>query len=162
MYQVHFSANNFEESVILPHVPPDFPLPLREQHNETYTGISRDLRRIGSMGLRKMAWSSFFPVIRSQKAPMSSLHPFMPTFALNDGWEYVKFFRKWRERKVPLRINVIDYSRFSVFPRLSMACTIDTFEISIGRNGYIYYDISLTEYRFVDETTDTRGFIWGA
>ena len=51
-YKVILSFNNNEEVMVLPHVPPDFPLPEPEQHNETYTGLSKDYRRIGTLGLR--------------------------------------------------------------------------------------------------------------
>ena len=49
---------------MLPHVPPDFPLPEPEQHNETYEGLSRDYRRICTLGLRPYTWESIFPVGR--------------------------------------------------------------------------------------------------
>ena len=51
-YKVIMSYNNNEEVMVLPHVPADFPLPEPDQHNETYEGLSRDYRRIGTLGLR--------------------------------------------------------------------------------------------------------------
>ncbi|MFR0942725.1 MAG: hypothetical protein ACLSF2_10465 [Butyricicoccus sp.] len=54
MYKIIFSVNNNEEVWTLPHCPPDFPIPQPEQHHETYEGLSRDYRRIGTLGLRHM------------------------------------------------------------------------------------------------------------
>lgn len=116
----------------------DFPLPQPEQHNETYEGLSQDYRRIGTMGLRELSWSSFFPVGRR--------YPFMPAGALSDGWAYVSFFERWRPRKVPFRMIVLDSGGAC---RLNMACTVDSFEPSVKRNGDIAYSITVTEYRFV-------------
>lgn len=138
-YKVIFSVNNNEEVFTLPHVPVDFPLPQPEQHNETYTGLSYDYRRIGTLGLRSLSWSSFFPV--------GKRYSWMPAEALEDGWAYVSFFERWRDRKVPFRVIVLDSGGVC---RLNMPCTVDTFEPSVRRNGDIAYTISITEYRFVD------------
>lgn len=86
--------------MVLPHVPPDFPLPEPEQHNETYEGLSRDYRRIGTLGLRQYTWESIFPVGRR--------YPFMPPEASDNGWDYVAFFQRGRERKIPFRMIVLD------------------------------------------------------
>lgn len=48
MYKIIISVNNNEEVWTLPHCPPDFPIPQPEQHHETYEGLSRDYRRIGT------------------------------------------------------------------------------------------------------------------
>lgn len=137
-YKVIISVNNNEEVFTLPHVPVDFPLSESEQHNETYEGLSKDYRRIGTMGLRQLSWESFFPVGRR--------YPFMPPEALEDGWAYVSFFQRWRDRKVPFRMIVLDSSDVA---RLNMPITIDRLDLSIRRNGDIAYNITVTEYRFI-------------
>lgn len=137
-YKVIISVNNNEEVFTLPHVPVDFPLPEPEQNNETYEGLSKDYRRIGTMGLRQLSWDSFFPV--------GKRYSFMPPEALEDGWAYVDFFQRWRDRKVPFRLIVLDSSGVS---RLNIPITIDQFEPSVRRNGDIAYSITVTEYRFV-------------
>lgn len=124
--------------MVLPHVPPDFPLPEPEQHNETYGGLTRDYNRIGTLGLRKLQWSSIFPV--------GARHLFMPREALLDGWAYVDFFRRWREKSVPFRLIVLDSGGAC---RLNMAVTVDSLELSVRRSGDIDYSISVTEYPFV-------------
>ena len=136
-YKVIISVNNNEEIFTLPIVSADFPLPEPEQHNETYEGLSKDYRRIGTMGLRQLSWSSIFPVHK---------YSFMPPEALSDGWEYVKFFQRWRDRKVPFRMIVLDSSGVV---RLNMPITVDSLDISIRRSGDIEYTITVTEYRFV-------------
>ena len=137
-YKVIISVNNNEEVFTLPHVPVDFPLSEPEQHNETYEGLSKDYRRIGPMGLRQLSWESFFPVGRR--------YPFMPPESLEDGWAYVSFFQRWRDRKVPFRMIVLDSSGVA---RLNMPITIDRLDLSIRRNGDIAYNITVTEYRFI-------------
>ena len=137
-YKVIISYNNNEEVMVLPHVPPDFPLPEPEQHNETYTGLSKDYRRIGTLGLRQYSWDSFFPV--------GHRYAFMPPEASDNGWDYVAFFQRGRERKVPFRMIVLDSSGVC---RLNTPITVDSLDTSVRRNGDIAYSISCTEYRFV-------------
>ena len=137
-YKVIISYNNNEEVMVLPHVPPDFPLPEPEQHNETYTGLSKDYRRIGTLGLRQYSWDSIFPV--------GHRYAFMPPEASENGWDYVGFFQRGRERKIPFRMIVLDSSGA---PRLNTPITVDSLDISVRRNGDIAYSISCTEYRFV-------------
>lgn len=136
-YKVIMSYNNNEEVMVLPHVPVDFPLPEPDQHNETYEGLSRDYRRIGTLGLRAYAWESIFPVRR---------YPFMPPEASANGWDYVAFFRRGRERKLPFRLIVLDSGGAC---RLNTPVTVDTLDIAVRRNGDIAYSITCTEYRFV-------------
>lgn len=138
MYKIVFSINNNEEVMTLPCVPVDFPLPEPEQHNEVYNGLSRDYNRIGTLGLRTMQWSSIFPV--------GHRYAFMPRDATTDGWAYVDFFRRGRERKLPFRIIVMDSGGIC---RLNMPCTVDALEASVRRNGDINYSITITEYKFL-------------
>ena len=100
MYKVIFSVNNNEEVWTLPHVPADLEIPSPAQSNETYTGLSRDYRRIGTMGLISMSWKGLLPVGRR--------YAFMPAEASEDGWAYKDFFDRWRDRKVPFRLIILD------------------------------------------------------
>ena len=137
-YKVIISFNNNEEVMVLPHVPVDFPVNEPEQHNEAYVGLSYDYRRIGTLGARALSWSSFFPV--------GHRYAFMPPEASENGWDYVGFFQRGRERKIPFRLIVLDSSGA---PRLNIPITVDTLDLSVKRNGDIAYTISCTEYRFV-------------
>jgi len=141
MYKVFFWVNNGEEQCVLPVVPVDFPIHLPAQNNEIYNGLSFDYNRIGTLSLRKMSWSSFFPVCKRRQ-------PYMPEGAYTDGWKYIYFFGENRLKKIPFRIMVWDVENFSM--RLNMPCTVDSLEYTVAQNGYINYTISITEYRFIE------------
>ena len=70
----------------------------------------------------------------------------MPPEASENGWDYVGFFQRGRERKIPFRMIVLDSSGA---PRLNTPITVDSLDISVRRNGDIAYNISCTESRFV-------------
>ncbi len=137
MYQIIFSINNNEEAVVLPAVPTDFGLEY-PQNNDTYTGLSADYNLLGTMGLWQFSLSSFFPVGRR--------YPFMPAEASTDGWSYVDFFTRNRERKLPFRVIVLDSGGVC---RLNAPCSIDNFSWAVKRNGDITYSMTVREYRFI-------------
>lgn len=137
MYQIIFSINNNEEVAVLPAVPPDFG-PELPQNNETYGGLSKDYNLLGTMGLWSFELSSIFPVGRR--------YAFMPPEASTDGWSYVEFFRRNRERRLPFRVIVLDGAGVC---RLNSPCSIDSFAWSVKRNGDIAYSMTVREYRFV-------------
>lgn len=138
IYKVILSFNNNEEVMTLPHVPPDFPLNEPEQHNEAYVGLSRDYRRIGTLAARTYSWTGLLPV--------GHRYAFMPPEASDNGWDYIGFFQRGRERKIPFRMIVLDSSGT---PRLNTPITVDSLEVTVRRNGDLDYTISCTEYRFV-------------
>ena len=138
IYKVILSFNNNEEVMTLPHVPPDFPLNEPEQHNEAYVGLSRDYRRIGTLAARPYSWTGLLPV--------GHPYAFMPPEASENGWDYIGFFQRGRERKIPFRMIVLDSSGT---PRLNTPITVDSLEVTVRRNGDLDYTISCTEYRFV-------------
>ncbi len=140
MTHIYISVNNKQELYAIPIVPDGFTIPEPEQHNEVYSGLSRDYNRIGTLGLRQLSWSSFFPVKRHRN------YSFVDDAYTKDGWAYVSFFQRWRDKKVPFRVVVISDEEV----RLNMPCTVDQFEYSIKRNKDIAYSITLTEYRFVE------------
>ncbi len=123
--------------MVLPAVPESFQIP-SEQNNDTFAGLKLDYTRIGTMGLRQITLDSFFPVGRR--------YGFMPSEASTDGWGYVSFFQRWRERRVPFRMIVLDSSGVA---RLNMACNVDSFGYGARRNGDIAYSMNIREYRFV-------------
>ena len=137
MYQIIFSINNNEEVVVLPAVPVDFG-PELPQNNETYGGLSKDYNLLGTIGLWTFSLSSIFHV--------GKRYPFMPADASEDGWSYVEFFRKNRERRLPFRVIVLDSSGVC---RLNSPCSIDSFSWQVKRNGDISYSMTVREYRFV-------------
>lgn len=70
----------------------------------------------------------------------------MPQESYKDGWAYVDFFNRWRDKKVPFRLIVLD-SKGSA--RLNMPVTIDSFDVSVRKSGDLEYSIAVTEYRFI-------------
>jgi len=140
MTHIYISINNKEELFTIPVVPDGLIIPEPEQHNEVYSGLSCDYSRIGTMGLRQLSWSSFFP------DRYHSNYPFVDDSYTKDGWAYVSFFQRWRDKKLPFRVVIISDEEV----RLNMPCTVDKFEYWIKRNKDIAYSITLTEYRFVE------------
>ncbi len=140
MTHIYISINNNEELFTIPVVPDGLVITEPEQHNAVYTGLSRDYSRIGTMGLRQISWSSFFPAVQNKN------YSFVDSASKQNGWLYVDFFQRWRDKKLPFRIIIIS----DTFIRLNMPCTVDKFEYQIKRNRDIAYSITLTEYRFVE------------
>ena len=99
MYKLILSVNNLEEVMVWPSVPPDFG-PEQAQRNGTYEGLSGDFNTLGPMGLWSIPLSGVFPVGRR---PL-----YMPPEAVEDGWRYVDFIRRNRERRVPFRLTLLE------------------------------------------------------
>lgn len=131
-----FSANNNEEIMVFPVVPPDTG-PEIPQENEDFNGMNGKLKLIGNMGLRTLQISSFWPVGKN--------YSFVRPGAEADGWRYVKFFEKWREKKVPVRVIITTDNGAT---RLNMACVVNRLKWSVDRVGDIVYLLEVEEYRF--------------
>lgn len=131
-----FSANNNEEIMVFPVVPPDTG-PEIPQENEDFNGMNGKLKLIGNMGLRTLQISSFWPVRKN--------YSFVRPGAEEDGWRYVKFFEKWREKKVPVRVIITTDNGAT---RLNMACVVNRLKWSVDRVGDIVYLLEVEEYRF--------------
>lgn len=135
--QIIFSANNNEEIIYIPYVPPGININEPQNNEEFKTINSGTLNLIGDMGLKSLDLATFFPVKR--------YHWLRPEATL--GWECVAFFEKWRKAKVPIRVVAMEDD----FTMVNMPCTIDTFTFSIKRNKDINYRLSAKEYPFVSE-----------
>lgn len=130
-----FSINNNDEIMVLP-VAPEWEI-AEDQANETYSGLSFNIRMIGNPGLRSMELSSFFP---------SKRYPFVNPYAEIDPQAYIDFFRRIKAERIPARIVITD--RQSV-ERLNMAVSIDDFTYKYRANGDADYSLSMTEYIFL-------------
>ena len=137
MYKIIISVNNNEGGLTLPHCPPDFPIPQPEQHHETYEGLSRDYRRIGTLGLRHMEWTALLPVHR---------YPSCRLRRLRMVGRMSIFWSRWRDKKVPFRLIVLDSKGAA---RLNMPVTVDSFDVTVRKNGDLEYSIAVTEYKFI-------------
>lgn len=133
-----FSANNNEEIKILPVVPNDIEIQQMQNNEEFQTINNGTLNLIGDIGLRNLSIQSFFPIHD---------YSWIKKGAGNDAWEYIDFFKKWRNNRVPIRLIMTTKDGKEV---LNMACTIDGFSYAEKRNGDIAYSLEIKEYKFVN------------
>lgn len=131
-----FSANNNEEVLVFPVVPPDLG-PAISQDNEDFEAVTGRMKLIGNMGLMTLSIESFWPVNKN--------YPWVRPGSEADGWLYVTFFDKWRKAKVPMRVIITTDDGET---RLNMACVVNSLEWQVERVGDIQYKLSVEEYRF--------------
>lgn len=129
-----FSANNMQEVLSLPIIPPDFSVDTPRK-NEEFETIQGTLNLIGLRGLRTLSISSFFPTKPYQFAKYQK-----------NGWDCVRFFNKWADKRVPIRIIVTDNKSNEI---LNMPCTIESFVHGLDRAGDIVYTLDIKEFVFV-------------
>lgn len=130
-----FSINNNAEIMVLP-IAPEWEIG-EDQANETYAGLSFNIRMIGNPGLRTMELSSFFP---------SKRYPFVNPYADINPQAYIDFFRRIKSDRIPARIVITDQQSVE---RLNMAVSIDNFTYQYRANGDADFSISMTEYIFL-------------
>lgn len=130
-----FSINNNAEIMVLP-VSPEWEIS-EDQANETYNGLSFNIRMIGIVGLRTFEISSFFPSKRySFVNPYSDVNP----------QAYIDFFRRIKADRIPARLVITDKQSVE---RLNMAVSIDSFTYKYRTNGDADYSLAMTEYIFL-------------
>ncbi|MCY9529173.1 hypothetical protein M5X04_07465 [Paenibacillus alvei] len=129
-----FSANNMQETMKLPIIPPDFSFSI-PRNNEEFETINGPLNLIGTRGLKTLSISSIFPNKKYKFAKVQK-----------HGWDCVRFFNKWANKRMPIRIIVTDNKANEI---LNMACTIENFEYGLDRAGDIPYTLELKEFVFV-------------
>lgn len=99
------------------------------------------LNLIGGKGLRRFSFSSFFP---------SKLYSFVSFLNFRLPKHYIKFFEKYRDLKLPVRVIIID--KFSV--TLNMLCRYNFSYTLRDRAGDVPYTLDITEYIIpVNKTT---------
>ena len=130
-----FSINNNAEIMVLP-VAPEWEI-TEDQANETYNGLSFNIRMIGNAGLRTMEISSFFP---------SKPYPFVNPYADINPQAYIDFFRGIKSERIPARVVITDKQSVE---RLNMAVSIDNFTYKYRANGDADFSLSMTEYIFL-------------
>ena len=130
------SANNNEEILVFPVVPSDIPLKNPQNNEEFQTINNGTLSLIGDIGLRSLSISSIFLKEKKSWAKAGSV----------EGIQYINFFNKWRDKKVPIRViaTLKDGSEW-----VNMACTVDSFDYSFDRQENINYSLELKEYRYI-------------
>lgn len=133
-----FAANSFEEMRRIPVLPQELNIEHPWNNEEFETINLGTINLIGLPGLRTLSIESFFPV---------RPYPFAKDKRM--AWSYVQFFRKWREKRVPLRVIITDNDEREL---LNMPCTIDNFVHGPDRSGDIRYSIEVKEFKFVRVT----------
>ncbi|ULO09673.1 phage portal protein [Paenibacillus sp. 19GGS1-52] len=133
-----FTANNNAEILTLPIVPPEFSIPEIVNNNEEFSiiggvnGIGA-LNLIGLKSLRTLSIASLFP---------NKYYSFVKV--QKSGYDCVSFFKKWNDKRVPIRIIVTHGDK----KILNMACTIETFTYDLDSAGDFPYTLELKEFVF--------------
>lgn len=103
----------------------------KDEEFETANGTTLNL--IGGKGLRSFSFSSFFP---------GKKYYFVSWLKFRNPKEYIRFFEKYRDLRVPVRVIVID--KYQVV--LNMLCRYNfTYQIR-DRAGDIPYTLEIKEY----------------
>ncbi|WP_274363710.1 hypothetical protein [Paenibacillus thermotolerans] len=137
MIQVFLSINNNEEVIQLPVPPAGYEVP-SPWNNEKLEGLQGTVNIIGLRDLRSVEIQSFFPA-------QGHDYPFLQNRAMW-GMEYVNAIERWRERRAPIRLVIVDSSSKK---NINMPVTIDNFTHSMRRDGDIYFTLEMTEFTFV-------------
>ena len=131
-----FSANNNEQVLTLPILPENMPELVQSYKNSTFESINGELNLIGTKALGTVSFSSFFP---------NKKYSFIRPKAIENGWEYVAFFNKYTENKMPVRMILLDNENNDI---LNIAFSVESFNFFVDKVGDIQYSIDLKEYRF--------------
>lgn len=127
------SPTGLGETIFIP-VVPHISFIECETKDEEFTNIKGvTLNIIGGKGLRTFSFTSFFP---SKKYNFVSWAKFLPPLT------YVKFFEKYRDLQVPVRVIVID--RYMVV--LNMLCRFNFSYALRDKAGDIPYTLEIKEY----------------
>ncbi|MFD2752378.1 hypothetical protein ACFSUM_18495 [Virgibacillus siamensis] len=138
MLQVFLSINNNEEIIQLPVPPEEYEVP-SPWKNEQIDGLTQTLNLIGTRGLQSIEITSFFPAEGHD-------YPFLQSREMW-GMEYVDAIERWRERRYPIRVVIVDESNKR--KNVNLAVTIDNFVHGIKKDGDIHFTLQMSEFPFV-------------
>ena len=120
---------------IIPHVPTTTRIELENNNvNTEINTINGRIRRFGNRALRKLKWSSFFPV--------KGNHNLRPYTAHINGYAYIIFIETMRRLEIPIRVIGISNQGVPLFNFL--ACVND-FKWGLDKQDNINYEIELGE-----------------
>lgn len=142
------SVNNNSDKIVFPVVLAELPEVSVPQANSTFQAITGDINVIGTMELRTLTITSFFPVNKNYKFIRSQA-------TYRDGWQYVAWIEKYRKQYIPFRLFIAETSGDV---RLNMACTIDDFKYHQNIRNDIDFSISFREYKFIDSSENRQAF----
>lgn len=105
-----------------------------ETGDEEFTTINgKTLNLIGGKGLRNFSFSSFFP---------SKKYSFVSLFNFQSPKYYIKFFEKYRDARIPLRIIIVDGYKVV----LNMLCRYNFTYTLRDRAGDVPFTLDIKEY----------------
>jgi hypothetical protein len=131
---VIFSANNRQEVLNLPIVPSDLSWDNPSSNEEFETIQHGKVNLIGLDGLITLSIQSFFPM---------QDYPFAKSKV--KGLECVDFFKRWRAKRVPIRLVVINKAGNEL---LNIPITVENFIYGLDPSGDIAYTLEIKEFRF--------------
>jgi len=127
---IFLSVNNREEVIQLPVLPSEFTVS-KARNNEVFETVSQgEINLIGKEKLKSISWSCFLPM---------KDYPFLRDKSYN-AFGYLYKLDTWYNQQLPMRLIITDTP-------INMACTIDDFQYTIGRDGDMKYSISLSEVK---------------
>jgi len=130
---IYLSVNNREQVLRLPVLPPEFSV-TKPQANETFETVTQgQLKLMGTPGLKGISWSSFFPVRD---------YPFLKDRTYT-AFGYLFVLDTWISKKLPIRLVITETP-------INMACCVDDFSYTIGKDGNMNYSITLSEFKLVN------------
>lgn len=138
MLKIYLSINNGEQVMLLPITPEEYEIK-ESWNNQEVEMLYQNLNLIGNRQMSNVELSSFFPI---REYP----------FSLNNtmfGMDYVNMIMTWQDRKLPLRLTIVNTDTSLKIETVSLPVTIDTFTHKTGKDGDIYYTLSLREFVFV-------------
>jgi hypothetical protein len=138
MIQIFLSINNNEEVMQLPVPPPDYYVS-SPWKNEQVEGLQQVLNVPGIKGLRTIEIKSFFPAEGHN-------YPFLQNRS-KWGMAYVDTIERWRQRKLPIRLIIVD-SRTGK-KNLNLPVTIDNLDHGVKQDGDIEFTLQITEFAFI-------------
>lgn len=134
--EIIFMAENEigqQETITIPVVQGIEAISCKTKDEEFETANGKTLNLIGGKGLRSFSFSSFFP---------SKKYYFVSWFKFKNPKEYIRFFEKYRDLRVPVRVIVID--KYQVV--LNMLCRYNFIYQIRDRAGDIPYALDIKEY----------------
>ena len=120
---------------IIPHVPTSTRIELNNNNiNPEVNTINGRIKIFGNRALRKLKWTSFFPVKNTSN--------FRPYTAHLNGYAYVVFIEAMRRLEMPIRVIGLSNQGIPIFNFL--AC-VEEFSWGLDRQDNINYSIELGE-----------------
>lgn len=129
---IFFSSENRKEVLQMPIIPEELSVKF-PHNNQTFSTIADgDIKLIGMPGLKSIAFDSWWPMKEYSFAKSSLM-----------GTEAKEFFVKWKRKRRPIRVVIINNARYEFHNELY---AIDEFTFGFDRAGDMTYSLSLEQF----------------